>query len=133
MDLHNNEKRISPYGVSDAGTEMILSDQKEALSALALDQEFVEHLLAQKTLKGMQSLFKNRGVILSAKEIDDFIEMVKAFSTKQALPDQFFENAAAGFASNTGAITLASKMAETVNSPEPSIRPKLLEDSVFWL
>ncbi len=112
---------------------LVLSDQKEALGALAMDKEFVEKLISQKTLKSMQQLFNNRGVVLSEKEIDDFIEMVKASVTKTELPDEFFEDAAAGSSvlNNAGTYQLINSIASQVNDEKNDNGG--MQHSIFWL
>lgn len=112
--------------------DLVVSDQKESLNALALDTAFVENLISQRTLKDMQKLFANRGVILSENEVDNFIEMVKSFSTKLPLPDAFFEDAAAGsrVLNNTGMLGLANKTADIISS-NPDRND--FSDSVFWI
>lgn len=116
--------------LSNVKNDLILSDQREALSALSMDDEFVENLISQKTLKGVQKLFSNRGVILSEEEIDSFIEMVKSVSSKEQLPDEFFEDAAAGVLNNQGMHRLVNSTADIINGTPES---KEIYNSVFCI
>lgn len=98
MEMKDNENAQDDMILIDEKCDLVLSDQKEALDALAMDKDFVDKLICQKTLKGMQQLFSNRGVILSEEEIDDFIEMVKASVSKNRLSDEFLETISVGAA-----------------------------------
>lgn len=118
--------------LSDMKDEMVVSDQKEALAALAMDKEFVENLISQKSLKDMQALFSNRGVILSEEEVDLFIEMVRKSSAKEELPDNFFGDIAAGSYErlvNEGMGKLVGSMSACINGEPES---KKFGDSVIW-
>lgn len=110
---------------------MVLSDQKEALKILANDKGFLKELISKKNVKDMQNLFSKRGVILSFEQIDLFIEMVRHSALKEELPDDFFENAAAGdgVLNNEGAHNLIGSITNLVNEiPEsPEVR-----ESIFW-
>jgi hypothetical protein len=118
MENRENENIQDDMILQNNESALVISDQKEALSALAMDDEFVNNLISQTTLKAMQQLFYNRGVILSEEEIDDFIEMVKASVTNTELPDEFFDNAAAGASvlNNAGTYQLVSSVVKMVNN-----------------
>ena len=114
--MYNNNYQYDTSVVVDAKDELVLSDQKEALSALAMDEKFVKSLVSQTTLKDMQNLFRNRGVILSEREIDAFIEMNKASSSKSILPDEFFNDDASKVLNNQGMYNLVNSTVDEINS-----------------
>ena len=130
--MKENDKVQNDMVLNNVCDDLVVSDQKESLSALSLDSGFVENLIAQRTLKKLQKLFANRGVVLDENETDGFIEMVKSFSSKMPLPDEFFENASAGSAvlNNQGMLDLVNKTAEVINeTPEK----KSFFKSIFWI
>lgn len=130
MENRENENIQDDMILQNNESALVISDQKEALSALAMDDEFVNNLISQTTLKAMQQLFYNRGVILSEEEIDDFIEMVKASVTNTELPDEFFDNAAAGSSvlNNAGTYQLVSSVVKMVNNDSNAYW-----ESVLWV
>lgn len=129
FNMENNNVQ-DDVAVVDIKDDLILSDQKEALNALSMDEKFIESLVSQKTLKDMQRLFNNRGVILSEEEIDSFIEMVKASSSNKSLPDEFFEDASAGVLNNQGMYSLVNNTVDLINDSKES---KKISGSVFWI
>lgn len=130
MENRENENIQDDMILQNNESALVISDQKEALSALAMDDEFVNNLISQTTLKAMQQLFYNRGVILSEEEIDDFIEMVKASVTNTELPDEFFDNAAAGSSvlNNAGTYQLVNSIVRMVNNESNTYW-----ESVLWV
>ena len=64
MENRENENIQDDMILQNNESALVISDQKEALSALAMDDEFVNNLISQTTLKAMQQLFYNRLLLL---------------------------------------------------------------------
>ena len=115
--------------LADVKDELIVSDQSEALNAVAMDTDFVKNLISQETVKNMQGVLNNRGIILNLAQVDAFIDMVRASSSLQELPDDFFEEANAGVLNNPGMYKLVGRAADIINTEPESAQ---LRNSVLW-